>query len=37
MFFRHGSEIVEGDFSDKKYGLNMNNDLLKVAKQIKLG
>jgi hypothetical protein len=37
MFFRHGSEIIEGDFSDKKYGLNMDNDLLKVAKQVKLG
>ncbi|OPY31850.1 MAG: hypothetical protein A4E32_01454 [Methanomassiliicoccales archaeon PtaU1.Bin124] len=21
LFFRHGSEIIEGDFSDKKYGL----------------
>jgi hypothetical protein len=37
MFFRHGSEIIEGDFSDRKYGFNMNNDLMKVAKQIKLG
>jgi hypothetical protein len=37
MFFRHGSEIIEGDFTDKKYGLNIDSDLLNVAKQIKLG
>ncbi len=37
LFFRHGSEIVEGDFNDKKYGLNLDGDLMKVAKQIKIG
>jgi hypothetical protein len=27
MFFRHGSEIIEGDFSDKKYGLDGLKDI----------
>ena len=31
LFFRHGSEIIEGDFTDKRYGLGGLGD---IAKQI---
>lgn len=35
-FFRHGSEIIEGDFDDKKYGVKGVKNILQVADALKL-
>jgi len=35
MFFRHGSEIIEGDFTDKKYGIEGIKDMEIVGDLLK--
>ncbi|MCE5295978.1 MAG: hypothetical protein LLG16_02595 [Euryarchaeota archaeon] len=35
MFFRHGSEIIEGDFTDKKYGLGGLDEMGVVSDLLK--
>jgi hypothetical protein len=34
LFFRHGSEIIEGEFSDKKYGMGGMGNIMKQVSEL---